>query len=73
MDLQNAVHSARKLQVVGRDQRGNPLAANDIDQLTEHMLGRMRIEISGRFVGEQKPRAVGKSAANGGALLLAAR
>ena len=58
--------------IVGRDQRGNALVANEVDQLAENVLGRMRIEVSGRLVGKQELRPVGEAAADGGALLFAA-
>jgi hypothetical protein len=73
LNLQDAVHPAGKLKIVSRDQRRDPLVADDVHQLTENVLGGMRIEVSCRLVGKQEPRTVGEAAADGGALLLAAR
>ncbi len=57
---------------MGRDQRGHPGLAHEVQELLEHVLGGLRVEVAGRLVGEKEPRPVGEGAGDGGALLLAA-
>ncbi len=49
-----------------------PLALTSSPKRPEHMVGGFRVEIAGRLVGQQHPRAVGDRARDGDALLLAA-
>ena len=58
---------------MGRNQRRDTLLADQLNELAEHMLGRFRIEIARRLVGQKQLRRVGKAAADCGPLLLAAR
>ena len=48
------------------------VALHELHQRLEDVIGGVRIEISGRLVGEQHPRRIGDRARDGDALLLAA-
>ena len=61
-----------QLHVMGGDQGGKPGRPDDRVERRENMAGGFRIEIAGRLVGKQKPRAVGDRAGDRDALLLAA-
>jgi hypothetical protein len=62
-----------QFEVVSGDQRPHSLRLDDGFQGTKHLRRGFRIEIAGRFIGQQQTRLVGKSTRNGDALLLAAR
>ncbi len=68
----HAIHAGGEIEVVGGDQRGDPLPPDQLDQLVEYELRSIGIEIAGRLVGEDQLRRVGERTADGGALLLAA-
>ena len=68
-----AVHPAGQLHVVGRDQHRHPGRLDQLHQRIEHVIGGVRIEISGRLVRQQRPRRVGDRARDRHPLLLAAR
>ena len=72
-DRHPPVHARGEVQVVGRDERGEPRGAHDGDQRLEDVAGRVRVEVAGRLVGEQQARRVGDRAGDGDPLLLAAR
>ena len=55
------------------DDGGEAGRAHELRQRAEHEIGRVRIEISGRFVGQQDTRRIGDRARDRDALLLAAR
>ena len=50
----------------------SPLALTSCGKGAEHMIGGLRVEIAGRLVRQQHPRAIGDRARDGDALLLAA-
>ena len=58
--------------VVGGNERGNALMANELDQLAEDVRGACSDLGFGRLVGEQKFAPIGEATAHGGALLFAA-
>ena len=66
------VRPGGQLGVVRRDQGRRAALAHDLDQLGEHRLGRVRVEVAGGLVGEDEGRGVGERAGDGDALLLAA-
>lgn len=72
-DRDLAVHLPSEIEIMRRDQRGEAGSTGKRDQRAEDMLGGMRVEIAGRLVRQQQPRAVGDGAADGDALLFAAR
>src|ERR1043166_8019266 len=53
------VHAARQIHVVGRDDGGKPGRAHELRERAEHVLGRARVEIAGRLVGEADARGGG--------------
>ena len=73
LHAQHAVHAGGKFEIVGRDQRGEAFDADQLHQLLKDDLGGLRVEVAGRFVGEEETRGVGECAADSSALLLAAR
>ena len=66
------VHPAGELHVVGRDQHRDLRRLHQLHQRLEHVIGGVRIEVSGRLVRQQHPRRIGDRARDGDALLLAA-
>ena len=73
MQADHAVHLGREALVVGRDQRGAALAADQVEEFGEDDVGGVLVEIAGRLVGENQRRLVGERAGDRDALLLAAR
>ena len=71
-EAQGAVHAGGEVEIVGGDKSCQARLAHETEQLIEHALGGMRIEISGGFVGEKKPRTIGDGAGDGDTLLLPA-
>jgi len=68
----HSVHLARETFVVRRDQRGAAFAPNEAEELAEHGIGGVLVEIACRLVGENERRFVCESPGYGDALLLAA-
>ncbi len=70
--VRRKVQSARReIQIVGCDHGGDLSLAHEPQQLFEHLVGGVRIQIAGRFVREQNLGLVRDSAGNGDTLLLA--
>lgn len=69
---QGPVHARREIQIVGCEDGGDPFLAHEPQQLIEHLVGGVRIQIAGRFVREQNLGLVRDGAGNGDTLLLAA-
>jgi len=57
---ERTVHSFRQFEVVGGDERGEPLGMYELDQGVEHAGSRAAVKISGRLVRQQYSRSVGK-------------
>lgn len=55
------------------DERGEAFGPDEAQQLVQHLVGRLGVEIAGRLVSQQNFRPVGERARNRGALLLPAR
>ena len=72
MERHPAVHARGELHVMGCDQGRKPGRPDDRLKRREHMVRGLRIEISGRLVGEQEARPIGDRAGDRDALLLAA-
>ena len=72
MQPDDAVHLGREPLVVGGDQGGAAFAADQAQELGQHRVGGMLVEIAGRLVGEHQRRPVGERPGDGDALLLAA-
>jgi len=70
-DRHAAVHAGGEIHVVRGDEGREPARFDQLGERAEHMVGRLRIEIAGRLVGQQHPRAVGDCAGDCDALLLA--
>ncbi len=70
--LQDRVGYLHQRRVVGGEQRGHALGADDGTQQAHDLLAGFRVELAGRLVGEQQPRAGREGAGDGDALLLAA-
>ena len=66
------VHLRGKSLVVGCHQRSAALAADEVEELTEHRVGGVLVEVAGRLVGEHQRRLVGERAGDRNALLLTA-
>src|SRR4051794_25174268 len=66
-----AVHPLRQFHVVGGDYSGEPGGAHELGERVEDMACGARVEIPGRFVGEQDTRRIGNRARDRNALLLA--
>src|SRR3954447_26453646 len=66
------VHPAGEIHVVGRDQRAKPRRPDKRHHCVEDVLGRMRIEIAGRFIRKKDTGCIGHRTGDGDALLLAA-
>jgi len=58
---------------MGHDQDRSRLFASDIVKHHHHLLTEVRVEVPGRFVGENDPRLVDECPRDGNALLLATR
>ena len=58
---------------MGGDEGREAARLHQRGERAKHVVGGLRIEIAGRLVGQQHPRAVGDRARNGDALLFAAR
>ena len=58
---------------MGRDQCGVAFAAHQLDELAEHSIGGVLVEIAGRLVRQHQLRLVGERARDRDTLLLAAR
>ena len=70
---EDPVHMAGQLHVVRGDQGGDARGLGQIAQGFEHRLAGGRIQIAGRFVGQQQARTIGQGAGDGDALLFPAR
>ncbi len=57
---------------MGGDQHRDPRRLHELHERLEHVIGGVRIEVSGRLVREQHPRRIGHRARDGDALLFAA-
>ena len=66
------VGKRRPALIVGRDEGGRAFVAHQPQELGEHHVGGMLVEIAGRFVGEHQGGLIGKRAGDGDALLFAA-
>jgi hypothetical protein len=66
------VHFAREPLVVRGDQRRAALAAHQAEELPEHGVRGVLVEVPGRLVGEDQRRLVRERACNRDSLLLAA-
>ena len=62
---------ARELFIVRDDEDGHSVAIQPIEQ-RNHFAPRLRVELAGRFVGQQKGRSIGECTRDGHSLLLAA-
>ena len=72
-ELDHAVGDLDHHRVVGRDDRGHALGADDGPDQQHDLLAGLGVELAGRLVGEQEPRPVRERAGDRDALLLAAR
>ena len=70
---QDAVHVSRQRVIVRRHKDRRALFPGHLDEGGEDTLGRGRVKVAGRLVGDHETRIVGKRPGNGHALLLAAR
>ena len=69
---EDAVHMAGQLHIVGGDQGGDTCVLGEVAQGFEHRLAGGRIQVAGRFVGQQQTRPVGQGAGDSDALTLPA-
>ncbi len=69
-EAERAVHPRGEIEIVGGDHGRNPGLADKAQQLVEYALGRVRIEVSRRLVGEKDLRGICDGARNRYALLL---
>ena len=67
-----AVHSGGQIHIMGRHYGRKARSADEVSQGCKYVLGRVRIEIAGRFVSQKQPRRIGDRPRNRDALLLAA-
>ena len=67
-----AIHACRKVKVVRDNQDGLALIARKAGQARKDLLRALRVEVSGRLVGQQQFGVVGKRAGHCHALTLAA-
>ncbi len=68
-----AIHSPGQFEIVGGDDGRQSRSTDKLRERIEHMVGRMRIEIAGRLVGQQDTRRIGDRTGNRHTLLLTAR
>lgn len=66
---QDAVHPPGQFVVMGRHERRSALGPDGIAESGEHRVRGIRIEIPGRFVGQQHMRRIGQRPGNRDALL----
>ncbi len=72
-DLDDAVGDRRNLRIVADEDRRRPVLTRQLDDEREQPLGRGRVELAGRLVGEKEPWPVREGCADGDPLLLASR
>src|ERR1700687_5936501 len=73
LERDDAVEAMGEFEIVGRDQRGEALSADDLDEDRHDAGCGGVVEIAGRLVGEEDLRIVGERPDERDALLLAAR
>ena len=73
LEPDNPHHATGEIEIVRGDQGADPLLADETDKFLVNLFGGARIEISGRLVGQEQERLVGKRAGDGDTLALAAR
>ena len=71
MQPEHAVHPRREPFIVGRDQRGGALFADQPDEFGKDDVGSMLVEIAGRLVRQHQRGLVGERAGYRDTLLLA--
>jgi hypothetical protein len=69
----DAVEAMGEFEIVGRNEGGKALGADDLDQDRHDVRPGGVVEIAGRLVGEEDLGVVGERANEGDALLFAAR
>lgn len=67
-----AVHLRSESLIVGCHERSAALSADEVEELSEHRVGGVLVEVAGRLVGEHQRRLVGERAGDRDALLLTA-
>src|SRR5690606_4611626 len=70
---EDAIRTADDLAAVRRHHEGRTARAAGLVEQSEHELGGLEVEVSGRLVGEHEPRPVSDGARDRDPLLLAAR
>src|SRR4051794_30305148 len=68
-----AVHANGEALVVGGDEGGRAVGADEVEEFGEDALRRGFVEVAGRFVGKDEFGAVGEGAGDGDSLLFATR